>query len=84
MAFVSPVPALVQGKCGLKDEIRAYWSRRAGFRDIVADPLTGIGRRPFATAMWSERLRLLPAHDHAFVVSTRKPDPGIHPQESRA
>jgi ubiquinone/menaquinone biosynthesis C-methylase UbiE len=45
----------------------------AGFERLRAGPLTGVKRRQFASASWSERLRLLAAYDHTFILSARKP-----------
>ena len=45
----------------------------AGFERMRTGPLTGVKRRQFATASWSERLRLLAAYDHTFILSARKP-----------
>lgn len=47
--------------------------REAGFTQVRTGPLTGIKRRQFASASWSERLRLLAAYDHTFIQSARKP-----------
>ncbi len=47
--------------------------RDAGFERLRAGPLTGVKRRQFASASWSERLRLLAAYDHTFILSARKP-----------
>lgn len=46
---------------------------QAGFDDIRVGPLTGIKRTQFASASWSERLRLMAAYDRTFIISARKP-----------
>lgn len=53
----------------------------AGFGEISVGPLKGIKRLQFASANWSERLRLLSAYDHTFVISARK---APHPPENRS
>ena len=47
--------------------------RGVGFEPLRVGPLSGIARRQFATASWSERLRLLAAQGQSFILSARKP-----------
>ncbi len=58
---------------GLKAPALAAMASAAGFVAIRTGPLTGIGRRQFASASWSERLRLLATYDDTFILSARKP-----------
>ena len=58
---------------GLKAPALQAMLQAAGFADIRTGPLTGIKRRQFAAASWSERLRLLATYDDTFILSARKP-----------
>ena len=58
---------------GLKAPALAAMASAAGFVAIRTGPLTGIRRRQFASASWSERLRLLATYDDTFILSARKP-----------
>lgn len=58
---------------GLGAEALRAMLAAAGFEQLRTGPLTGIKRRQFASASWSERLRLLAAYDHTFILSARKP-----------
>lgn len=58
---------------GLKAPAIAALASAAGFVAIRTGPLTGIRRRQFASASWSERLRLLATYDDTFILSARKP-----------
>lgn len=58
---------------GLKAPALQAMLQAAGFTDIRTGPLGGIKRRQFASASWSERLRLLATYDDIFVLSARKP-----------
>jgi len=58
---------------GLKAPALQAMLQAAGFADIRTGPLTGIKRRQFASATWSERLRLLATYDDTFILSARKP-----------
>jgi ubiquinone/menaquinone biosynthesis C-methylase UbiE len=58
---------------GLKAPALQAMLQAVGFADIRTGPLTGIKRRQFASASWSERLRLLAAYDDTFILSARKP-----------
>ncbi len=58
---------------GLKAPALQAMLQSTGFADIRTGPLTGIKRRQFASASWSERLRLLATDDDTFILSARKP-----------
>ncbi len=58
---------------GLKARDLEAMLAQAGFTDIRVGALHGIKRRQFASASWSERLRLLAAYDQTFIISARKP-----------
>lgn len=58
---------------GLSVPALAAMVHSIGFERLQTGPLTGIKRRQFASASWSERLRLFAAHDHTFILSARKP-----------
>jgi ubiquinone/menaquinone biosynthesis C-methylase UbiE len=58
---------------GLSAPALEVMSREAGFVGLRSGPLTGVKRRQFASASWSERLRLLGSYDHTFILSARKP-----------
>lgn len=63
-----PIDRLTRSAAALEAMIRA-----TGFEQPRTGPLTGIKRRQFASASWSERLRLLASCDHTFILSARKP-----------
>lgn len=63
----------VHFKDGLEAQHLEKMLAEAGFVDIRVGALTAIKRRQFASATWSERLRLLAAYDRTFIVSARKP-----------
>ncbi|MDR6873599.1 ubiquinone/menaquinone biosynthesis C-methylase UbiE [Bosea sp. BE125] len=58
---------------GLRAPALEAMLREAGFEPLRVGPLSGIARRQFATASWSERLRLLAAQGQSFILSARKP-----------